>query len=188
MCMMIYVMILCGLSLESFRLSMAAGAIQADLTKRKITCLGVIFAVVQFFLFFLGTILRLKGETRFFLLEKMDVAIHTDCMIFAVLGCVYIWQGIREKRMEESCVHPWSVEGFTKYALKHGLMFLIVGCVSADCLNRAFWYCAEIFLFLLVASVIGLAYGYWQGIRGWRKIRVVTGCLWVVTAICLLLA
>lgn len=33
--MMIYVLVLCGLALEAFRLSIAAGAIQANLTKEK---------------------------------------------------------------------------------------------------------------------------------------------------------
>lgn len=52
--MMIYVLVLCGLALEAFRLSIAAGAIQANLTKRKIILLGGIFAAVQFVLFFAG--------------------------------------------------------------------------------------------------------------------------------------
>ncbi len=40
MSMMIYVLVLCGLALEAFRLSIAAGAIQANLTKRKIILSG----------------------------------------------------------------------------------------------------------------------------------------------------
>lgn len=85
--------------------------------------------------------------------------------------------------MEEHCVLPWSAEGFAKYALKHGLMFLCVGCGSVYCLRRTFWYGAEIFLFLFLASVFGLAYGYWQGIKGWQKMRIVTGCVWIIAAV-----
>lgn len=106
-------------------------------------------------------------------------------VIFAILGFVMIFLGIREKRLEESCVHPWSVEGFAKYAFKHGMMFLCVGYAAVYCLRRTFWYGAEIFLILFLASVVGLAYGYWQGIRGWRKIRIVTGCVWIIAAVCL---
>lgn len=54
MSMMICGLVLCGLALEAFRLSVAAGAIQANLTKRKIIWLGGIFAAVQLFLFLLG--------------------------------------------------------------------------------------------------------------------------------------
>lgn len=106
-------------------------------------------------------------------------------VIFAILGFVMIFLGIREKRLEESCVYPWSVEGFAKYAFKHGMMFLCVGCAAVYCLRRTFWYGAEIFLILFLASVVGLAYGYWQGIRGWRKIRIATGCVWIIAAVCL---
>ena len=44
---MIFTLVLCGLALEAFRLSVAAGAIQANLTKRKMIWLGGIFAAVQ---------------------------------------------------------------------------------------------------------------------------------------------
>lgn len=40
---MIFTLVLCGLALEAFRLSVAAGAIQANLTKRKMIWLGGIF-------------------------------------------------------------------------------------------------------------------------------------------------
>ena len=164
---MIFTLVLCGLALEAFRLSVAAGAIQANLTKRKMIWLGGIFAAVQLFLFLLGT-----G----FLWKWID---------FVILGFVMIFLGIREKRLEESCVYPWSVEGFAKYAFKHGMMFLCVGCAAVYCLRRTFWYGVEIFLILFLASVVGLAYGYWQGIRGWRKIRIATGCVWIIAAVCL---
>ena len=46
--MMIYVLVLCGLALEAFRLSIAAGAIQANLTKRKIILLGGMIFLLEF--------------------------------------------------------------------------------------------------------------------------------------------
>lgn len=48
---MIFTLVLCGLALEAFRLSVAAGAIQANLAKRKMIWLGGIFAAVQLFCF-----------------------------------------------------------------------------------------------------------------------------------------
>lgn len=185
MSVMIFTLVLCGLALEAFRLSVAAGAIQANLTKRKMIWLGGIFAAVQLFLFLLGTGFLWKWIDFLSISGNMDHMARIGSVIFAILGFVMIFLGIREKRLEESCVHPWSVEGFAKYAFKHGMMFLCVGCAAVYCLRRTFWYGAEIFLILFLASVVGLAYGYWQGIRGWRKIRIVTGCVWIIAAVCL---
>lgn len=185
MSMMICGLVLCGLALEAFRLSVAAGAIQANLTKRKIICLGGIFAAVQLFLFLLGMGFLWKWSDFLSISGNMDTIVKIGSVIFAILGFVMIFLGIREKRLEESCIHPWSVEGFAKYAFKHGLMFLCAGCAAIYCVRKIFWYGAEIFLFLFLASVFGLAYGYWQGIKGWRKIRIVTGCVWIIAAVCL---
>lgn len=183
MSMMIYVLVLCGLALEAFRLSVAAGAIQANLTKRRMICLGGIFAAVQLVLFCLGMGFLWKWSDFLSISGNMDTMAKIGSMILAILGFVMIFLGIREKRMEESCIHPWSMEGFAKYAFKHGLMFLCVGCAAIYCMGKIFWYGAEVFLLLFLASVFGLAYGYWQGIKGWRKIRIVTGCLWMIAAV-----
>ena len=172
-------------ALEAFRLSVAAGAVQANLTKRKIIWLGGIFAVVQLFLFLLGTGFLWKWSDFLSISEKNNSMAKIGSMIFVILGFVMIFFGIREKRLEESCIHPWSMEGFAKYAFKHGLMFLCTGCAAIYCMRIIFWYGAEVFLLLFLASVFGLAYGYWQGIKGWRKIRIVTGCVWIITAVCL---
>ena len=182
---MIFTLVLCGLALEAFRLSVAAGAIQANLTKRKMIWLGGIFAAVQLFLFLLGTGFLWKWIDFLSISGNMDRMARIGSVLFAILGFVMIFLGIREKRLEESCVYPWSVEGFAKYAFKHGMMFLCVGCAAVYCLRRTFWYGVEIFLILFLASVVGLAYGYWQGIRGWRKIRITTGCVWIIAAVCL---
>lgn len=183
--MMICILVLCGLALEAFRLSVAAGAIQANLTKRKIICLGGIFAAVQLFLFLLGTGFLWRWSDFLLTSEKMNLIAQIGSVIFAILGFVMIFLGIREKRLEESCIHPWSIEGFAKYACKHGLMFFCVGCAALYCMAKIYWYGAGIFLILFMASMMGLAYGYWQGIKGWRKIRIITGCVWIVAAICL---
>lgn len=185
MSMMIYVLVLCGLALEAFRLSIAAGAIQANLTKRKIILLGGIFAAVQLVLFLLGMVCLWKWTDFLSVSGNLDNIAKIGSVIFTVLGFAMIFLGIREKRLEESCIHPWSVEGFAQYAFKHGLMFLCVGCAAIYCMGKIFWYGLEIFLILFLASIFGLAYGYWQGIKGWRKMRIVTGCIWVVAAVCL---
>lgn len=179
MSMMICGLVFSGLALEAFRLSVAAGAIQADLTKRKIIWLGGIFAAVQLFLFLLGAGFLWKWS------DFLSIGGKIDSVIFAVLGFVMIFLGIREKRLEESCIHPWSPEGFAKYAFQHGLMFLCVGCGVMYFLQKTLWYGGAIFLILFLASILGLAFGYWQGIKGWRKIRIATGCIWVVAAVCL---
>ena len=109
---MIFTLVLCGLALEAFRLSVAAGAIQANLTKRKMIWLGGIFAAVQLFLFLLGTGFLWKWIDFLSISGNMDRMARIGSVIFAILGFVMIFLGIREKRLEESCVYPWSVEGF----------------------------------------------------------------------------
>lgn len=123
--MMIYVLVLCGLALEAFRLSIAAGAIQANLTKRKIILLGGIFAAVQLVLFLLGMVCLWKWTDFLSVSENIDNIARIGSVIFTVLGFAMIFLGIREKRLEESCIHPWSVEGFAQYAFKHGLLFFM---------------------------------------------------------------
>ena len=184
MSVMICGLILCGLGLEAFRLSMAAGAIQANLSRRKMICLGGIFAAVQLVLFFLGTGIWLACGNFLPASEKIHILARVSSVLFIVLGCVFLWLGIRGKRMEESRIQPWSVDGFTKYALKHGLMFLTVGCGSTPFLGNKDQSAVGIYLFLFLAAVTGLAYGYWQGIKGWQKMRIMTGGIWMVTAIC----
>lgn len=98
MSLMICALVLCGLALESFRLSIAAGAIQANLTKIKMIWLGGIFAVIQLFLFFLGTGLLLKWENLLSISGEMEIAARIDSLILVLLGCIYIWLGSREKR------------------------------------------------------------------------------------------
>ena len=124
--MMIYVLVLCGLALEAFRLSIAAGAIQANLTKRKIILLGGIFAAVQLVLFLLGIVCLWKWTDFLSVSENIDNIARIGSVIFTVLGFAMIFLGIREKRLEESCIHPWSVEGFAQYAfytIKHFYLF-----------------------------------------------------------------
>ena len=104
--MMIYVLVLCGLELEAFRLSIAAGAIQANLTKRRMICLGGIFAAVQFVLFLLGMVCLWKWTDFLSVSGNLDNIAKIGSVIFTVLGFAMIFLGIREKRLEESCIHP----------------------------------------------------------------------------------
>lgn len=156
--MMIYVLVLCGLALEAFRLSIAAGAIQANLTKRKIILLGGIFAAVQLVLFLLGMVCLWKWTDFLSVSGNLDNIAKIGSVIFTVLGFAMIFLGIREKRLEESCIHPWSVEGFAQYAFKHGLMFLCVGCAAIYCMGKIFWYGLEIF-FDFISS-----FSFWFGL------------------------
>lgn len=174
-----------GFALEAFRLSVAAGAIQANLPKRKMIWLGIIFAAIQFFLFSLGIGLLLQCGKWLMAGYQMDFVRKIGSVIFFLLGCVYIWYGAREKRLEECCASPWSAESFAKYAWKHGLMFFCAGCAFAFYLKKVPWHLIENYLFLFMASVMGLAYGYWMGSIGCRRIRFITGCIWMIVAACL---
>lgn len=96
--MMIYVLVLCGLALEAFRLSIAAGAIQANLTKRKIILLGGIFAAVQLVLVLLGMVCLWKWTDFLSVSENIDNIARIGSVIFTVLGFAMIFLGIREKK------------------------------------------------------------------------------------------
>lgn len=100
--MMIYVLVLCGLALEAFRLSVAAGAIQANLTKRKIILLGGIFAAVQLVLFLLGMGFLWKWSDFLSISGNMDTMAKIGSVIFAILGFVMIFLGIREKEWRKA--------------------------------------------------------------------------------------
>lgn len=177
-------LVLWGLILESFRLSVAAGAIQAELSKGKMILLGGIFAAVQLVLFCLGKGLFLCFWECMGMAGNSALGMKHGSVLFFLLVCVYIRLGIQEKTLEESCICPWTVEGFTKYTLKHGLIFLCVGGASAYCWHGNFVYEGVIWLSLFMAAVVGLAYGYWQGVKGWQKLRLMTGCIWFLSVIC----
>lgn len=184
MLIVIEIMAVCGLALEAFRLSLAAGAIQAKMSKRKMVGLGMLFAAVQIFLFILGTELMRQWGNCFMAANVREFMMSMSGILLLGLGMIYIWLGIQGRRMEERCVCPWSTETFAKYAFRHGMMFLCVGCAGSFCL-RNMWDAAGIGLSLFLASTGGLAYGYWQGIKGWQAIRIVTGGIWTAAAFCI---
>lgn len=102
MSVMICGLILCGLGLEAFRLSMAAGAIQANLSRRKMIWLGGIFAAVQLVLFFLGTGIWLACGNFLPASEKIHILARVSSILFIVLAVFFFGWAYGEKEWRKA--------------------------------------------------------------------------------------
>lgn len=177
------VLILIGMSLDTFTVAVCKGSTQNKLNIKKISIIGGIFAVIQAIMLALGIGIGIIPMINFDRSILVNINTWFSAILLLFIGLKIIRKSIISKPQSEHREEIFSYKEIFLLACAIGINTVAVGVVFALVESTFIGIIVISFFITLAAVILGIIIGYWLGDSFKSKVSLLGGIILICIAI-----
>ena len=177
------ILILVGISLDTFTVAVCKGSTQNNINKMKVVAVGVIFAIVQSIMLSIGIGIGIIPMINLDRSIVININTWFSAIILLFIGLKIIRKSVIFKPQNEHREEIFSYKEVIILAFAIGLNTISLGFVFALVETKFLSIIIIIFIITLIAVISGFIIGYWLGDGFKSRVSTLGGIILICVAI-----